>query len=310
MLESFLQDRRQYVRLNGKLSSLSKVTSGVPQGSVLGPLLFLLFINDLPNCITTNVKLFADDTKLYTIIQSIIDAEALQEDLTGLMEWCVKWKMVFNKDKCHILHYGNRNPNYLYHMAGRLLNSSDCEKDLGVIISNDLKPRKHIISTAKKASQRLGMLRRSFTCIDKEIFCLVYKPMVRSILEYCHQIWSPYLKKDIEVLERVQRRATKMVIGTSNMSYEERLKYLGLFSLEHRRTRGDMILVYKILNGLIKTGDGILKMKDYSAGLRGHDMKLEYHFSPKTEIGRNSFGNRVVIPWNKLPKMLSTAQML
>ena len=220
-IESFLQGRKQYVRLNGTLSRLRNVTSGVPQGSVLGPLLFLVFINDLPDCITSNVKLFADDTKLYNIIRSIIDAEILQDDLTGLMEWCRKWKMVFNKSKCHILHYGKRNPMYLYHMGGRLLSSSGCEKDLGVIKSNDLKPRQHILSVIKKANQRLGMLRRSFTCIDKEIFLLVYKPMVRSILEYCHQIWSPYLKKDIEALERVQRRATKMVIGTSNMSYEK-----------------------------------------------------------------------------------------
>ena len=301
-IESFLTSRKQAVRIKNSVSGIGKVTSGVPQGSVLGPILFLIFINDLPLNITSTAKLFADDTKLYRIIRSINDADMLQQDLNTLVEWCKEWKMVFNITKCHVLHISKKNPQYLYHMDGRLLACSLDTKDLGVTVSNDLKPHSHINNIVKKANQTLGMIKRSFTNINKDIFLLTYKTFIRPGLEYCQSVWSPHLQKDIDLLERVQRRATKMVTGLKDIPYEERLKKLDLFSLEHRRHRGDMILVYKMAHNLVNIDcNDVIKFKKHTNN-RGHSWKLDWKFTPKTDLGRNTFSERVIIPWNKLPE--------
>ena len=307
-IESFLTSRKQVVRIKNDISNIGKVTSGVPQGSVLGPILFLLFINDLPHNITSTSKLFADDTKLYRIIRSINDADALQQDINALVEWCIEWKMIFNATKCHVLHISNKNPHYIYHMNGRLLNWTPDAKDLGITVSNDLKPHKHIVNIVKKANQTLGMIKRSFVNINKDIFLLTYKSFIRPGLEYCQSVWSPYLQKDINLLESVQRRATKMVTGMHNLSYEQRLEKLDLFSLKHRRDRGDMILVFKIIKNLVNvdTSD-FFKFKAHSS-TRGHNMKLDWKTNPKTDQGWNSFSQRTIIPWNKLPDSVVNSQ--
>ena len=263
-IESFLNSRKQSVRVMDQYSRKATVRSGVPQGSVLGPILFLIFINDLPSNIRSKIKLFADDTKIYRIIHCLNDADMLQQDLDELVNWSEKWRMEFNASKCHVLHFSGKNRQYLYHIKGTLLNSSDAERDLGVLISKDLKPSKHIKEVVRKANQCLGMIRRSFTHIDSEIFLLVYKTFIRPKLEYCSNIWSPYLLKDINLLENVQRRATKMVIGLHALPYEERLKKLDLFSLHHRRLRGDLILLFKIFNGLVDVKvEDFFSVKDY-----------------------------------------------
>ena len=300
-IESFLLSRKQYVRIRDIISDEGKVNSGVPQGSVLGPILFLLYINDLPNFITSKAKLFADDTKIYRIIRSIYDAEILQNDLNSLDNWCKEWRMFFNVAKCHVIHFSKKNPKYLYHINGRLIEPSKTEKDLGVVVSQDLKPREHINTIISKANQTLGMIRRSFVHLDKDIFLLTYKSLVRPIMEYCHTAWSPHLVRDINLLENVQRRATKMVIGMHSLPYEERLKKLDLFPLAHRRHRGDLILVYKMFKGLIDMKiEDFFVQKQYKR-TRGHDLKLELPKKPITDIGSNAFSHRVIIPWNSLP---------
>ena len=209
--------------------------------------------------------------------------------------------MEFNASKCHVLHFSRKNKQYLYHIKGTLLKASDTEKDLGVLISKDLKPSKHIKEVVTKANQCLGMTRRSFSHIDRDIFLLVYKTFIRPKLEYCSNIWSPHLIKDIDLLENVQRRATKMVIGLHALPYEERLRKLDLFSLQHRRIRGDMILVYKMFNGQVDLRvDDFFTVKEYQC-TRGHNLKLELCRNPRTDIGHNAFSKRVIIPWNSLP---------
>ena len=300
-IESFLTSRKQSVRVMDQYSSKASVKSGVPQGSVLGPILFLVFINDLPSYIRSKIKLFADDTKIYRIIHSLNDADILQQDLNELVNWSEKWKMEFNASKCHVLHFSGKNKQYLYHIKGTLLKASDTEKDLGVLISKDLKPSKHIKEVVTKANQCLGMIRRSFSHIDRDIFLLVYKTFIRPKLEYCSNIWSPHLIKDINLLENVQRRATKMVVGLHALPYEERLRKLDLFSLQHRRIRGDMILVYKMFNGQVDLRvDDFFTVKEYQC-TRGHNLKLELCRNPRTDIGHNAFSKRVIIPWNSLP---------
>ena len=306
-IESFLSHRKQAVKVNNVMSGTRNVSSGVPQGSVLGPLLFLMFINDMPLNIKSGIKLFADDTKLYRIIRSVNDADILQEDLDKLTHWCKEWKMVFNTSKCHVLHISRNKKNcptnqlYYYHIDGQLLVPSVTEKDLGVSISNDLKPHQHIVNIVKKANKTLGMIKRSFTHINRDIFMLTYKTFIRPSLEYCQSVWSPHLQKDINMLENVQRRASKMVLGLHNIPYEQRMQKLSLQSLQYRRTRGDMILMFKIFNHLIDIDpQDFFTLKRYQNN-RGHNWKVEFKRQPNTDYGRNTFTYRVIIPWNKLP---------
>ena len=218
-IESFLFQRKQRVKIKGSLSEESHVKSGVPQGSVLGPLLFIAYINDLPLLVNSPTKVFADDTKMYKEIESISDADSFQADIDSLVKWCQEWGMKFNISKCYIMHYGKNNNNYLYHIQGHLLATCSTYKDLGVIVSNDLKPAEQIAKCVAKANQMVGMIRRTFSYIDKEIFLRTYKVFVRPILEYCQQSWAPYLVKDIEEIEKVQQRAAKLVPELRDMPY-------------------------------------------------------------------------------------------
>ena len=302
-IESFLTNRQQRVQIKGNVSTPRNVWSGVPQGSVLGPILFIIYINDLPEKITSLTKIFADDTKIYRPITSIEDADALQRDLDSLVEWCYIWKMAFNTDKCKVMHYGKKNQRYLYHMDGNLLDEVKEQKDLGVMISNDLKSESQVIYCVKRANQKLSMIKHTFSYIDEEVFLLLYKVFVRPILEYCQTTWAPYLQKDINMIENVQRRATKLVKSIKDLEYEDRLAHLKLYKLSDRRCRGDMLYFYKILNGMVNLDPlKLVTMSKNPYGSRGHDYKLQHVYpAPKTDLGRNVFSNRIVLPWNRLP---------
>ena len=205
-IESFLLNRQQSVKVRNSLSSKCKVLSGVPQGSVLGPLLFLVFINDMPSCTTSSIKLFADDSKLYRAIRNMSDAEALQQDLNNLYHWTRIWKMEFNKSKCHVIHHRRTNPKYIYHINGSVINPSKCEKDLGVMISENLNPREHIITAVKKANKVLAMIKHTFSHKTRETILPAYKSLIRPILEYCQEIRQPYLHKDNDDVKIKTRR--------------------------------------------------------------------------------------------------------
>ena len=152
-------------------------------------------------------------------------------------------------DKCKIMHLGRRNPKNVYRMDGKTLNETAEEKDLGVLIDNELDFGKHIKGIVGKANKILGMIRISFACLNKRMFLNLYLALVRPLLEYCVQVWSPYKRKYINLVEGVQRRATKLVPELRNSPYEERLRRLKLTTLEERRVRGDMIETYKIITG-------------------------------------------------------------
>ena len=246
-IKDYLSNRKQRVVIRGTPSSWRDVTSGVPQGSVLGPILFLIFINDLPTELLSKLSLFADDSKLFSRI--IVNGKnssnggtegggRLQGDLDRVVEWAKKWKMEFNVDKCKIMHLGYNNPRGEYSMGDRKLEVTEGERDLGVLIDRELEFGKHIKAIVGKANSILGLIRVSFACMNKTMFLNLYPALVRPLLEYCVQVWSPYKKKHIKLLEGVQRRATKLVPQISEMTYEDRLKALGLTKLVDRRVRG------------------------------------------------------------------------
>ena len=283
-IEKWLIDRRQRVVVDGEVSNWKSVLSGVPQGSVLGPILFLIYINDLDDDITSKVLKFADDTKVFRKIKSDADRQHLQDDLNKLTEWSEKWQMLFNFGKCKCLHTGHGNVNEQYTMGGTVLNTTVKEKDLGLTIS---------------ANQILGIIRRNIVYKEKELIIPLYKTIVRPYLEYCIQAWRPYRKKDIDMLERVQRRATKIIPKLRNISYEMRLKECGLTTLETRRLRGDQIEVFKILNGYENIDKNIFFTVKEKRRTRGHGVTLAKK-QCRLDIRTFSFSQRIVNEWNRL----------
>ena len=305
-IEQWLTDRRQRVVVDGEVSNWKSVLSGVPQGSVLGPILFLIYINDLDDSITSNVLKFADDTKLFRKVNTDGDKQHLQNDLDRLVKWSEKWQMLFNFGKCKCLHTGHGNLNVNYKMGDTVLGTTVKEKDLGVTISADMKVSEHCGIAASKGNQILGLIRRNITYKGKKLIIPLYKAIVRPHLEYCIQAWRPYRKKDIDTLERIQRRATKIIPELRDLSYEERLKECGLTTLETRRLRGDQIEVFKILNGYENIDRNMFFSLKKDSRTRGHEVKLVKD-QCRLDIRKHSFSQRTINEWNKLSTDCVTA---
>ena len=192
----------------------------------------------MPNNISTNCKLFADDSKLYGIVDNMENIQKLQDDLNKCYDWSRTWKMYFYPKMCKVLHFGYKNTEHKYSIGTDSVSPSNFEKDLGIIISDDLKWSRHIDKCVTKANRMIGIIKRTFSHMNKDMFLALYKTFIRPQLEYCPEIWNPHLCKDINMLENVQRRATKMVPELKDMTYEERLTTLKLFPLKERRARG------------------------------------------------------------------------
>ena len=302
-IRDFLSYRKQYVKVGDKKSETRDVTSGVPQGSILGPILFLIFINDLPECVESICTIFADDTKSYNESKHF---DIMQRDVNALQEWSELWQLFFNSIKCKCMYYGRNNPKHEYHFykgteAHKIAECSE-EKDLGVIFDDTLKFDLHINAAIKKANSMLGLIRRNFKYIDKDIFLKLYKALVRPHLEYGQSIWYPRLIRQSQSLEKVQRRATKLVPSIRDKTYEERLRILGLPSLKYRRIRGDMIQVYKFLSEDKLGYNHLLPLSDSCCGTKGHDLKL-YKNRYNCQLRKFSFSFRVVNTWNNLKQV-------
>ena len=181
--------------IRGSFSPWAPVLSGVPQGSVLGPALFILFINDLPDTVRSSIKIFADDTKIYSSVSGSNGFEQLQKDLDAVTDWSIRWQLPFNEEKCKVLHLGPRNPDHSYEsysMSGFSLEAVPTEKDLGVHLDPALKFRRQAASAAAKGNQMLALIRRSFLGINVETLPLLYKTLVRPHLEFGNLIWGPF----------------------------------------------------------------------------------------------------------------------
>ena len=301
-IENWLSERKQRVVINGAASGWDSVTSGVPQGSVLGPVLFLIYINDIDNGLNNLISKFADDTKIGSTVITENDKLNLQNDLNKITDWSEKWEMPFNIDKCQILHVGTRNPKFDYELCGEKLKNSSKVKDLGVTVESNLKFAKQCKDAAAKANRMLGFIKRNFSFKSKEIVLPLYKSLVRPHLEYAVQFWSPHHEKDIAKLESVQRRATKMIPSLRNKSYEERLVNLNLFTLRKRRLRGKLIECFKILKGFTNVDFDKLFLIDDTSRTRNNGHKLKCR-QVRSDCTKFFFTNDVVREWNKLPPL-------
>ena len=305
-ISTWLKNRKQRTVINGKHSGWEAVLSGVPQGSVLGPLLFIIFINDIDFAaiLITILKKFADDTKAAQRILSDNDRVLLQDCINKLVSWADKWGMIFNIDKCKIMHIGRDNPKHQYLMNGTVLKEVEEEKDVGIIVHHSLKPSRQCSESARRANAVLGQISRAFHFRDRHIFINLYKQFVRVHLEFAVSSWSPWSVVDIEVMEKVEKRAVNMVSGLISKTYEGKLKELSLMTLEQRRVRFDMVETFKILKGFTDV-DSTTWFRQINSNARhtrnnaGH-LNLERN-EGRTVIRRNFFSCRVPPIWNNLP---------
>jgi len=279
----------------------------------LGPLLFLIYINDLIDCCEnySEIYLFADDAKLFHHILHASDHCSLQSGINELQDWTQNWLLKININKCKVLTVGrdvDKNNTYSIIENNKpvtLQYSSQC-KDLGVLIDEKLNFRDHIHEKINKAYSMLGIIKRNFKYLNIQCFTLLYKSMVRSHLDYCSSVWNPYHKGDIEALEKVQKRATKILPEMKHLSYCDRLRACNLTTLHYRRIRGDMIETYKIVTGKYDTAVSPKLEKVDSYITRGNDLRLHKRRT-RYDLRKYCFTNRIVDVWNCLPNWVVSA---
>ncbi len=284
--------------------------SGVPQGTVLGPLLFLIHINDIPTGISSNLRLFADDCLLYKQIESPEDQLVMQRDLNMLEEWSLKWGMRFNARKCYIMRIArSRQPlTGMYQLCGHVLEEIADAKYLGVTISNDLRWEQHILAISQRASNTLSFLQRNLQCCPKKLKETAYIALIHSVLEYAAVVWDPYLKKDINHLESIQNRSARFVCN--NYSWESSVSAmkneLEWLNLAERRREIRLTMLFKIVRGLVEIEVDDYLTKADSRTRSSHDFKYK-HIQTNSQQFKNSFFPRTVPDWNPLPVETVTA---
>ena len=250
-IKNFLTNRTQVVAVDGFLSQIEGVTSGVPQGTVLGPLLFLVHIGDIDSTLQfASASSFADDTRIMMRVRSREDCDRLQQDLEAVYQWARTNNMTFNENKFEHIRYGSGDciENYTG-PDGANIRICNQVKDLGVIISDDAKFEDQINAVVKTARQRVGWIMRVFETRERTAMLTLYRSLVLPLIEYCCQLWSPRGVELIRKIEAVQRNFTYRIRDMQELNYWQRLEQLDLYSLERRRDRYFVIYVWKIING-------------------------------------------------------------
>jgi len=304
-IEEWLRKRQNRVVVDGRRSTWKEVLSGVPQGSVLGPILFVIFINDLEDEILKEqlMRMFADDTKVGQVVESEEERQQLQETLERLVEWTKRWGMAFNVEKCHVMHVGRNNAHHQYSMNGKELKRTVCERDVGVLIAENLKPTEHCKKAVRTAGAVLTQILKAFHFRDRHTYMNLYMQYVRPHLEYAAPAWSPWTREDTENIERVQERAVRQVSGLKGTSYQEKLQELGMQTLEERRREMDRVQAFKILRGIDKVD------KNQWFQMVGTDRTTRARQGADTlqiarsqhEFRRQFFSQRAARDWNSLP---------
>ena len=302
---SYLSNRQHRVSISGCHSTILPVLSGVPQGSILGPLLFVIYINDLPlSVLFSHTLLYADDTKCSKKVATSADAITLQNDISHISSWCKVWGMAFNVNKCkHVRFLPSRcsSPPPTYFIDQSPILSSEYYKDLGVIINNDLSFSKHYDHIITNAYRTLGVLRRTFHSTPISAKKKLYLSLVRSRLIYGSQIWHPYLLKDISALERVQRRATKYITGDFTSDYKSRLITLNILPLMYFLELSDIMFFVNSVK-YPSSNFNILDFVSFSsAPTRSSTFNKLCHTKSSTNMSSNFYFNRLPRLWNSLP---------
>ena len=281
------------------------VTSGVPQGTVLGPLMFLIYINDIHKQLSSKIRLFADDALVYKEIGSVADAKALQADINILTEWASTWQMLFNAKKCYVMriHRGRSSCLYNYTMCNTPLEDMEHHPYLGVEISNNLSWTHHITNVKIKANKCLNMVRQNFTHgTTPEVRETIYKSFMRPHLEYASSVWDPYTKKDINCLEAVQNRGARYACQdyercSSVTAMKEALHWQ---TLQERRFIARQTNMYKTIHELHA---GV--MPDYvtrpAVSTRLHHEQCYNVLRSSVDAYRFSYLPRTIRGWNLLP---------
>ena len=321
------------VVVDGEASPEAEVLSGVPQGTVLGPLLFLVHINDLPDCVSSNVRLFADDCLLYRQIKSRDDQEILQKDLQNLENWALTWGMRFNAKKCYILSVSNKGIQKFYELDSCILKEVDNNPYLGLTLSKDLKWETHINLISKKASSTLGFIQRNLKKCPQECKKVAYVALVRSTLEYGATVWDPYYEKDIYKLEKIQRKAARFIKNdyksTTPGSVTNMLIDLDLQTLQDRRKDKRLCFLYSISKGKVPAipaseflipvkNKRKIKAKTYDNCDTQNIVKRHQNLhnncfqlpESKTVPYKNSFFPRTISEWNELSEYVVSAPSL
>lgn len=305
-LRNFLSFREQLTFANDSHSDIAEVTSGVPQGSVLGPLLFLIFINDLPTNISSRIRLFADDCVIYRTITSSSDHEALQGDLDLVCSWCNKWLMSLNTSKCKIMSVSRKTSisTFSYKIKNSEVSRTTSYKYLGVIIDSKLSWSSHITSICSKASKTLGYLRRNLHYSTSSVRKIAYLTFVRPQLEYASPVWSPYQHYLIQMIEAIQNRAARFITQNyqCHSSVSQIKREIGLQPLDIRRKIALLVLFHKYISSRNPCAFPLHTPDRMSARMRNQR-------SFKRIFGRTRAFNLSALPqaislWNDLPDVI------
>ena len=310
-IRAFLGDRSQTVVLEE--SGSVPVTSGVPLGSVLGPILFLVYINDLPDELSSQVRLFADDTAVYLTVGGSDDGTVLQNDLDRLSMWESQWDMEFNPSKCLAVRVttARKAINTVYRLHGQVLDVVTSAKYLGVDISGGLSWKSHIDRITGNTNRTLGYIKRNIKTKNPKVRETAYNTLVRPQLEYAAPIWDPYTKEKTHQLEKIQRRAARWT--TSNYDYRSNvtamLDQLGWRTFEQRRADAHLCLFYKIVYGLVAVPLPDYIQLTHRVSRYCHSMTFR-QIQTTRNYYKYSFFPLAIVQWNALPEPVANLQDL
>ena len=303
-IKDWLTGRTQKVVLDGAHSDEEDVKSGVPQGTVLGPIMFLIYINNIADSTTSALKLFADDGLLYRSVNTIGDTQELQKDLTTISSWAQNWQMRFNPSKCYVLRITRKKKNILtpqYEMMGSILEEVDHHPYLGIELDNKLNWNIQIDQCTAKAHKTLNFLRRNMYQCPKDTKEMAYKTLVRPLVEYGASAWDPGNLGKIRQVEKVQRKGARFVMGDwrQTSSVTSMLEALKWQSLQERRLVRRLTLLYQAHHGLFAINIPVYIQRAQRTSTRRHP--IQYLALPtRTNLYADSFWPRTIQSWNRL----------
>ena len=313
-MSSFLKDRKMSVCIKGHVSRprevVSEVVSGVPQGSVLGPLLFLIYINSVASQLSSPYKIFADDLKIYACVQHLLSKSNppssttdVQKDIDILQTTAASWGLHMNTKKCAVIRFSMSRrdiapPTYL--LNGQLIPAVDSHVDLGVAVDSDLKFHGHVRSVVHRAGGLAQSYLRSTVCRSPDFMLFLLTTHIRLIIEYCSCVWHTGYLEDLRLLEKIQRRWTKQIDGLDSLSYSDRLQSLKLYSVQGRLLRADLIQCWKMFNDKCCVSPDELFDPTPQNRTRGHCFKM-FPSCSRTDVRKRTFAVRCIPLWNNLP---------